>query len=92
MTVLDFCEDSRTSVRMPLLLAGVMKLVNIADLKSAAARLTGSSPVPGTTAKSNTYLNNTRYKRVSGMAFFAIAWRFASLGRSVCNYFCAPHS
>jgi len=26
------------------------------------------------------------------MAFFAIAWRFASLGRSVCNYFCAPHS
>lgn len=29
-------------------LAGVMKLVNIADLKSAAFGLTGSSPVPGT--------------------------------------------
>lgn len=28
--------------------AGVMKLVNIADLKSAASRLVGSSPIPGT--------------------------------------------
>ena len=28
--------------------AGVMKLVNIEDLKSAASRRAGSSPVPGT--------------------------------------------
>lgn len=34
-------------------LAGVMKLVNIADLKSAAFGLAGSSPVPGTTMASS---------------------------------------
>lgn len=34
-------------------LAGVMKLVNIADLKSAAFGLAGSSPVPGTNKASS---------------------------------------
>lgn len=53
------CVRSAARARYNPRFARVMKLVNIADLKSAADRLTGSSPVPGTNTVCNAGLERS---------------------------------